>query len=87
MNYFDWTKNVVWNFDLGIYLIWLIFYADQTVGETIKGVKIVAPVIADGWTVLITDIPWQAYIDLEGAYCGGTIITKSYILTAAHCTE
>jgi len=31
--------------------------------------------------------PWQVLLILDGYRCGGSILTKNHILTAAHCTE
>jgi secreted trypsin-like serine protease len=32
--------------------------------------------------------PWQALIQMDGNfYCGGSIITPTCVLTAAHCAE
>jgi secreted trypsin-like serine protease len=33
-------------------------------------------------------VPWQVYLTINGnSFCGGSIINKDYILTAAHCLD
>ncbi|KAI9558312.1 hypothetical protein GHT06_015065 [Daphnia sinensis] len=33
------------------------------------------------------EFPYQAALNLSGIFCGGTLISKSIVLTAAHCLE
>lgn len=43
--------------------------------------------IVGGSNASITDIPWQVYFSSGNYMCGGSIISKQWILTAAHCTQ
>jgi len=29
--------------------------------------------------------PWECFVNPEGFLCGGSVISSTYILTAAHC--
>ena len=41
--------------------------------------------IVQGFTA-VSPIPWQAFVTIENLYsCGGTILDRSTILSAAHC--
>ena len=31
------------------------------------------------------EAPWQVYLDMQGGYCGGTLVAPQYVLTADHC--
>merc|ERR1712122_260774 len=33
------------------------------------------------------EFPWQVGLFFDGYFCGGTIISEKYILTAAHCAD
>jgi len=44
--------------------------------------------IVGGSNVAITDVPWQVALEDGGfLFCGGSIISANYVLTAAHCTD
>lgn len=43
--------------------------------------------IVGGSDASIEDFPWQVYMQAGNYACGGTIISKRWILTAAHCTQ
>lgn len=43
--------------------------------------------IVGGTNALISDFPWQVYYVSGSFRCGGSIISKDWILTAAHCTK
>lgn len=46
-----------------------------------------APRVVGGSDALISDAPWQAYVRIGSAYCGGVVIADRWILTAAHCLD
>lgn len=42
--------------------------------------------IVGGTTVPVAEFPYQVSIEQEGYhFCGGAIVSKTYIVTAAHC--
>lgn len=42
--------------------------------------------IVGGFRVDISQVPWQASLQLEGSHkCGASIISDKWLLTAAHC--
>ncbi|XP_069470993.1 complement factor B-like [Ambystoma mexicanum] len=43
--------------------------------------------IFKGTKASVGDWPWQAYISLPGNFCGGSVIGKKWILSAAHCFD
>ncbi len=45
------------------------------------------PRIVGGSPTTITDVPWQVLIIVGGKLCGGSIISSTWILTAAHCVN
>lgn len=48
----------------------------------------ISPMIVGGNAVNIEDYPYQVHLLKNGVFfCGGSILTDRYILTAAHCTE
>ena len=51
------------------------------------GIRQVPSKIVGGTPALISDFPWQVYIQAGDFMCGGSIIANNWILTAAHCVS
>lgn len=44
--------------------------------------------IVGGLVTTINKIPWQVSLQLRGQhFCGGSIVARQWIATAAHCTK
>ena len=43
------------------------------------------PMIVGGEVAQPGQFPWQAFVSPNGAYCGGSLITPEWVVTAAHC--
>jgi secreted trypsin-like serine protease len=43
------------------------------------------PMIVGGEVAQPGQFPWQAFVSPNGDYCGGSLITPEWIVTAAHC--
>jgi len=50
-----------------------------------KSLPLLSPRIINGRAVQAGQLPWQVNLDVDGFQCGGGIINKNFILTAAHC--
>jgi len=47
---------------------------------------IIKPMIIGGQRVLRRNMPWATLLTMDGSVlCGGSLITQTCILTAAHC--
>lgn len=64
-------------------------HAKEWIKETESGHDIVSMKVVNGVVVNAGELPWMISIrDNDGfAFCGGTIITPEYSVTAAHCKE
>lgn len=52
----------------------------------LRGGKSVDPKIVGGVDIDIREAPYQVSLQYFGAHiCGGAIISKDYVITAAHC--
>ncbi|GFG34450.1 hypothetical protein Cfor_05035 [Coptotermes formosanus] len=50
--------------------------------------KIVAPKIVNGYPAVDGQFPHQAAVTIDGStFCGGSLISTTYVLTAAHCAQ
>lgn len=47
----------------------------------------VAPEIVGGQEADPGEWPWQVFLDLNGSYCGGSILSATWVMTAAHCVD
>lgn len=69
----------------------MLIKADIGLGEFsypfVTGYKAPVLKIVGGTNAAIKDFPWQVYFSSGDYMCGGTIISKRWILTAAHCTQ
>lgn len=61
-------------------VIFLSVLAFQTVNSTFRR-------IVGGTAVSISSVPYQCALQDKQQFCGGAIISKTAVLTAAHCTE
>ncbi|XP_055308418.1 trypsin-1-like [Sitodiplosis mosellana] len=44
--------------------------------------------IVGGFPIEISQVPWQVSLQTRGShFCGGSIISEKWVLTAAHCTD
>ena len=43
------------------------------------------PRIVGGDDTTLTEYPWQVRLELTGYVCGGTLVTPTFVITAAHC--
>ncbi|XP_017299780.1 trypsin-like [Diaphorina citri] len=44
--------------------------------------------IVGGWTTEVNEYPWVVALEQAGKFfCGGTLISDRYVLTAAHCRQ
>lgn len=43
--------------------------------------------IVGGYEVDIRDVPFQVSLQSYNHFCGGSLIAKRFVLTAAHCTD
>lgn len=51
------------------------------------GAAAVQPRIVGGQPAPITVVPWQVSLVVGNAFCGGALISDTWILTAAHCVQ
>jgi len=50
--------------------------------------KVLAPRIVNGYPASRGDFPHQASVTIDGSsFCGGSLISENYVLTAAHCAQ
>jgi len=50
-----------------------------------KALNLMTPKIINGRPVSAGQLPWQVNLDVDGFQCGGGLINKNFIMTAAHC--
>ncbi len=69
-------------------LVILILISSCRVEEVARAIETKSAHITNGEEADIKHYPWQVSIQEEkGHYCGGSIIHKRFILTAAHCVD
>jgi hypothetical protein len=49
--------------------------------------KTITAKITGGTSTIISEFPWQIYYISDNEQCGGSIIDKKWVITAAHCTQ
>ncbi|KAK6982255.1 trypsin-7, partial [Biomphalaria glabrata] len=43
--------------------------------------------VVGGWPAAECEFPWQVAITIGTVFCGGSIVDKRHIVTAAHCMK
>ena len=78
-------KNVPSIFFWLYFMIKIVFYFIQGPVDDVpndESIRVIGGVVAD-----LKNWPWMATLmdDVEDKYCGGSLISKTHVLTAAHC--
>jgi hypothetical protein len=95
--FFHVSVSEVYTSGTGIYSLWineepvLLVLSDTEPGDKtypfFTGIKKPETKITGGTNADISEFPWQVYFVSGDYFCGGSIISDNWVVTAAHCTE
>lgn len=70
-----------------VIMFWVIFQVEMTCGVPRTLQNTIQKRIIGGRRAQFGEYPWQAHIRIAGYQCGGVLVSRHFIVTAAHCIE